>query len=319
MHETHGRGAVDLRNLTALVTVADTGSVTRAAERLHLVQPSVTRQIRALETELGVPLFDRTPHGMRLTAAGERLVERARRALGELDKARAEIQPEPDRIAGIVTLGLLASTADLIAEPLVSAIARVHPGIRLRLLTAYSGHLKQWLDDGDIDLSLLYNTAPTATVHVRPLLRERLWALAPASVRLSPDKPIGFAEVGRHRLVMPATGHGLRALIDDASARSSVQLDVVAETNSMDVQKQLVLAGHGWTILPGIGATAGASGLSAAPIHSPDIWREIVLARSRMGRTPAAVETVAGELTRHMRGAVRRGRWPSAQGADPSA
>src|SRR5258708_24516475 len=134
-----GESAVDVKQLKALVTVAETGSVTRAAELLRLVQPAVTRQIRALEDELGVPLFDRTRHGMRPTAAGISLADRARRALAELDRARAELAVTPGTVTGIVSIGLLESTVGLLSEPLVSAILHDHPGIERRVIAAYSG------------------------------------------------------------------------------------------------------------------------------------------------------------------------------------
>ncbi|GAA2301933.1 LysR substrate-binding domain-containing protein [Streptomyces violaceusniger] len=87
------------------------------------------------------------------------------------------------------------------------------------------------------------------------------------------------------------------------------------KTNSMRVRKQLVLAGHGWTILPGLGiAEDVADGtLGAAPLCEPDVWRSIVLGTSRAGRTPPAVEAVARELIRQITSAVRQERWPSAQ------
>jgi len=306
--------AVDVRQLKALVTVAEAGSVTRAAELLHLVQPAVTRQIRTLEQELGVLLFERTRQGMRPTEAGTIMVDRARRALNELERARAEVQPTPGAVTGIVTVGLLESTTDLLAEPLVSALARDQPGIELRLMTAYSGHLQQWLDDGDLDLTLLYNLASTPSLNARPLVRESLWAAAPPEEGLRADRPVPFARAAAHPLVMPASGHALRSLIDGATGRAGITMDVVVQTNSMRVQKHLVQAGHGWTILPGMGiADDVARGtLSAAPLCEPDVWRSIVLGTSRAGRTPPAVEDVARELIRHIESAVRDGRWPSA-------
>ncbi|GHJ32712.1 LysR family transcriptional regulator [Streptomyces hygroscopicus subsp. sporocinereus] len=313
---------MDVKQLKAIVTVAEVGSVTRAAELLHLVQPAVTRQIRTLEQELGVPLFERTAQGMRPTGAGAIMVDRARRALGELERARAEVRPAPGAVAGIVTIGLLESTSDLLAEPLVSAIAHHHPGVRLRLMTAYSGHLQQWLDDGDLDLTLLYNLDSTPSLSARPLVRERLWAVAPASAGLCVDRPVPFAEVAGHPLVMPASGHALRSLIDAAAVRAGVDLEVVVQTNSMRLQKRLVLAGQGWTVLPGLGAaeevTRGT--ISAAPLSEPDVWRSIVLAAPRFGRTPPAVDVVAQELVRQVNLAVAQGRWPSAvQDADAPA
>ncbi|WP_309032625.1 LysR family transcriptional regulator [Streptomyces alfalfae] len=311
---------MDVKQLRAIVTVAEVGSVTRAAELLHLVQPAVTRQIRTLEHELGVPLFERTGQGMRPTEAGVIMVDRARRALDELERARAEVRPTPGEVTGIVTVGLLESTSDLLAEPLVTAVARAHPGVVLRLMTAYSGHLQQWLDDGDLDLALLYNLDSTPSLNARPLVRERLWVVAPPSAGLRADVPVPFAEAARHPLVMPASGHALRSLIDAAAARAGVDLDVAVQTNSMRVQKRLVLAGHGWTVLPGVGITGDVAegALTAAPLSEPDVRRSIVLATPRSGRTPPAVEAVAGELARQVTSAVARGGWPSArsEGAD---
>ncbi|AVH60380.1 MULTISPECIES: LysR family transcriptional regulator [Streptomyces] len=306
---------MDVKQLRALITVAEAGSVTRAAELLHLVQPAVTRQIRTLEQELGVALFERTRQGMQPTAAGMTMVERARRALNELERARAEIRPTPGVVTGIVTVGLLDSASNLLAEPLASAIIRDHPGIELRLLTAYSGHLQQWLDDGDLDLTLLYNLASTPSLNAEPLVREKLWAVAPPSAGLRAEHPVPFEEAVSHPLVVPAAGHGLRTVIDAAAAQARVEMNLIVQTNSMHVQKQLVLAGHGWTILPGVGiAEDVANGsLSAAPLCEPEVWRSIVLGTSRAGRVTPAAEVVAKELSRQIHSAVRQGQWPSAQ------
>ncbi|GHE80227.1 LysR family transcriptional regulator [Streptomyces cellulosae] len=306
---------MDVKQLRALVTVAEVGSVTRAAELLHLVQPAVTRQIRTLEEELGVPLFQRTRQGMRPTDAGQIMVDRARRALSELERARAEVQPRSGQVTGIVTVGLLESTSDLLAEQLVAAVGRAHPGVDLRLMTGYSGHLQQWLDEGDLDLTLLYNLDSTPSLNARPLVRERLWAVAPASAGLRADNPVAFAEVAAHPLVMPASGHALRTLIDAAAARSDSTMGVTVQTNSMRVQKQLVVAGHGWTILPGVGiAEDVANGsLSAAPLCEPDVWRSIVLGTARYGRVPPAVAVVARALVGRITTAVSREQWPSAE------
>ncbi|WP_245394646.1 LysR substrate-binding domain-containing protein [Amycolatopsis keratiniphila] len=70
-----------------------------------------------------------------------------------------------------------------------------HPGVELRLLTAYSGHLQRWIEDGDVDVSLLYDLTSTPSLNVRPLVRERLWAVAPPSAGLDPARPVPFAEV----------------------------------------------------------------------------------------------------------------------------
>lgn len=315
---------MDLKQLKALVTVVETGSVTRAAELLRVVQPAVTRQIHALEHELGVPLFERTRQGMRPTPAGVSMADRARRALAELDRARAELTPAPDTVTGIVSVGLLESTAGLLAEPLVAAVLRDHPGIELRVVTAYSGHLQQWLDDGDLDVSLLYSLTSVPSLNMRSLVRERLWAVAPLSDGLSAAHPVPVASLAAHRLVMPAPGHALRALIDTAAAQAQVEIDIAVQTNSMDLQQRFVRGGHGWTVLPGAGlppdlaSTGQATGpascsLSAAPLSEPEVWRTIAIAEPRAARPTQAARIVARELVRQVTTAVGQGRWLSAR------
>lgn len=306
---------MDFKQLKALVTVVEVGSVTRAAELLHLVQPAVTRQIKALEQELGVPLFERTRQGMRPTEAGATVAERARRALTELDRARAEVAPARGVVTGIVTLGLLESTAGLLAEPLTSAVLRDHPGIELRLQTAYSGHLRRWLDEGDLDLSLLYNLTSSPSLTVMPVVRELLWVLAPPSAGLDPARPVSFTRVAENPVVLPSPGHGLRSLIDTAARQAGADLTPSVQTNSMQLQKRLVLAGHGWTVLPGVGIAEdiAAGVLSGAPVCEPEVWRSIVVATPRPGRVPPAVDVVARELIHQIGRAVADGRWPSAE------
>ncbi|MEU6371668.1 LysR family transcriptional regulator [Streptomyces sp. NPDC046909] len=306
---------MDIKQLTAVVTVAETGSVTKAAQLLHLVQSAVTRQIIGLEEELGVPLFERTRQGMVPTDAGAALVERARRVLVEIERARAEIRPAHGHVTGIVHVGILGAALDLLAQPLVEAVAEKYPGVDLRMSTAYSGHLQQWLDAGDLDLSLVYDLESTPAVHVVPLLRDQLWAVAPPEAGLRPDRPVDVAEALRQPFVMPVPGHGLRILIDQARLEARVKPRVTVEANSMDLQKLLVRAGCGWTVLPapGVAADVTAGTLSAAPLRNPEIRRTVALGLSRTGRTPPAVEAVAAELVRIIREAVREGRWPAAR------
>jgi DNA-binding transcriptional LysR family regulator len=306
---------MDVRQLTAMVTVAEVGSVTRAAQLLHLVQPAVTRQIRTLEAELGVPLFDRTNQGMVLTPAGEVMLTRARRALRELERAAAEITPLPDVVTGIVTVGILESLVDLVAGRLSRVLRETHPGIELRVLVGFSGYLQRWLDEGDVDLALLYNLEDTPALAVTPLLTESLWVLAPADAGLQLDAPVPWAEVLTRPLVLPVAGHGLRALIDQA--RSSVLLEpqVILETNSMHLQKEMVSAGRGWTVLPaaGVAADVTTGAYSAAPVTAPETHRSVVLGLPRSRRRPAAVTAVATELIGLTRSLVQTGAWPSAE------
>lgn len=303
---------MEFKQLKALMTVAETGSVTRAAELLELVQPAVTRQIRMLEAELGVALFERSSRGMRLTDAGEIMVDRARHIFDDLKYAQMAVQPDPHNVTGTVTLGLLESTADLLAAPVAAAIRRDHPGIDLHLTTACSPQLQQWLGNGTFDLCVLHSTSTTSTHHAHPLVRDNLWAVAPPDAGLRPDRPVPFADVARHRLVLPAPGHALRTLVDRAAAHADIAVNTVVTTDSLRMQRQLVGAGLGWSILPGVALADDLDRriISAAPLCDPDVWRSIALVTRRAAPTPQSVRAVARAVTRQVKAAVRDGAWP---------
>lgn len=170
---------MDIRQLRALLAVAETGSATKAAEMLRIVQPAVSRHIRLLEEEFGVELFGRERHGMVLTEAGKTLAEYGRRALQELDRARAEIRPASGAISGTASIGLLPSTCELLAAELVASVKHKHPALVVRLTVGYAGNLMQWLEAGDVETALLYDPKSGPGIHIEPLLDERLYLVGP--------------------------------------------------------------------------------------------------------------------------------------------
>lgn len=306
---------MDIKQLRALLAVAETGSVTRAAEALHIVQPAVSRQLKLLEEDVGSALFERGRYGMELTEAGEILVEHARRALLELDRARAEIQPSDAQISGVVTIGLLSSTADLLAEPLLNEVKILHPAVSLRISVGYAGHLRDWLESGEIDAALLYNPKATPTIQAQPLLDERLCVVGPPSSTLRPNRPRALADLASWPMILPSAPHGIRNLLEQACPGTGTKLNVVLETNAMSVQKQLVVRGHGFTILPSIAVIddVARKQLRAAPLSDPELQRTIVLALPNTRRIAMAVKAVCSILILEMKRAVERGDWPTAR------
>lgn len=305
---------MDLKQLRALVTVAETGNVTRASALLHLVQPAVSRQLKLLEEDVGAPLFDRGRHGMVLTDAGRTLVEHARRILHEVARARAEIRPTTAEVSGLVTIGLLASTADLLSSDLVGAVAQKFPQVRMRVTVGYAGHLQRWMESGEVDAGLLYDVKPTPSLQVKPLLAEALWVIGPPDSKLRKNKPMTMKQFASSRVVLPSAPHGLRTLIEEAASAAQVDLDVVVETNELAVQKRLVMDGLGFTILPAIAVASDVAErrLCAAPLRSPEVQRKIVLASPTSRPPTSAIRCVMNTLVECMQQAVKGGRWPAA-------
>lgn len=305
---------MDFKQLRALVTVAETGSVTRASAILNTVQPAISRQLKLLEEDVGVVLFDRSRHGMELTDAGRTLVECARRVLHEVERARSEVRPSQGTVGGIVTVGLLPSTSTLLSSALVTAVAERYPGIKIYISVGHGGHLPQWLESGEIDMTLLHDIK-SSVLQIRHLLNERVFVIGRPDSGIRPDQPITLAELARHSLVLPSSLHGLRSLIGHAATLMGLQLDIVAETNALIAQKSLVLGGHGLTVLPKIAVIEEIKRglLVAAPLTSPSLVRKIALALPSNRHSSLAVRCVANTLVECMKGAVDRGDWLAAE------
>ena len=305
---------MDLKQLRAFVTVAETGNVTRASALLNLVQPAVSRQLKLLEEDLGTELFDRSRHGMQLTQSGKAMLEYARRILNEVARAKAEITPVNAPVSGIVSIGLLASTSDLLATRLAALVAERYPNIRLRLTIGYAGHLQEWLEAGDVDAALLYGRKETPQLHMKELLEESLWVVAPASAGLSPKRPLTLERVAREPFILPSAPQGLRATIEHAATEAGVNLRISTETNALAVQKTLVARGHGWSILPMVcvAPEVKSGQFSAAPLAEPGLKRTIVLAvpASRQSTTP--VRYVVALLLEMVKHTFEQGHWPQA-------
>ena len=305
---------MDLKQLKAFLTVAETGNVTRASALLNLVQPAVSRQLRLLEEDIGTSLFDRSRQGMELTDAGEKLVEYARRVLLEVERARAEMQASQGTVAGIATIGLLPSTCELMSSALVAEVAKSYPKIRVRIAMGYTGTLQKWLETGEVDAGLLYDPRESPVMQFSPLLEEPLWVVGLPSAGLNRSQPMAMSQLVGKPLVLPSAPHGIRMLVDGAASLMHLELTITAETNAMSVQKSLVLGGHGLTILPAIAVAddVARGTLAAAPLADPPLMRKIVLAVPTNRNTTAPVRCVLGLLERLMKDAVQSGVWPSA-------
>lgn len=306
---------MDLKQLKALVTIAETANMTRAAEVLNIVQPALSRQISMLEDEVGAILFERGRQGMILNAEGKTFLEYARRILHEVEKAKAEVRPSSGAVSGIVNVGLLPSTSDLLSSMLLRRLQQQYPEIRITITAGYAGHLQEWLEVGEIDVALLYSTKLSPSLNVQPLVQEKLWFVGLPGNGLRPGRPVTLSSVADRPIILPSRPHGLRVLVDRVGRENSLQLHVVAETNSMSVQKSLVLDGHGFTILPSIAiAEELARGhLEAAPLTDAGLTRTIVLARSRERNMTMSVKCVMQALSECIRTSIDDGKWAHAK------
>src|SRR4051812_7541515 len=146
----------DFKRLGYFLQIAELGSLSRVAERLNIAQPSLSRQVRLLENELGVALFSRNGRGMQLTDAGEALRVRITGPLRLVGHALNEIRALPSAAAGVVTFGMPPTTVAVLGAPLTRRVATLAPNISLQIVDSCSGHLLDWLQRGQLDAAILY-------------------------------------------------------------------------------------------------------------------------------------------------------------------
>jgi DNA-binding transcriptional LysR family regulator len=187
---------VDTRLLRYFAAVAAEGNLTRAAERLFVSQPALTRQISQLETQLGVHLFTRSRAGMALTAAGQALAERVPAVLAGFDQALAEAKSAASRAARVLRVGFLAGAANEATQPIIAAFARCRPGWRVEMRAASWTDPAAGLAGGDVDVALLRLPFPGQdSLRVEVLLTEPRWVALPAAHPLAGRDHICFRDL----------------------------------------------------------------------------------------------------------------------------
>ncbi|NLC36215.1 MAG: LysR family transcriptional regulator, partial [Alcaligenaceae bacterium] len=287
------------------------GSLLKASGRMHVAQPALGQQIAALEHDLGARLLDRSSRGVTPTEAGKVFLEHARLVLADAERARQAVRQSTTVPSGDVALGLTTTVALAATMPILSASRRQLPQVKLKVVEAYSGFLRERLQSGRLDLALLYDDASDPGLSKHPLLDDQLMLVT--SARHALPQKVSLTELTRSPLVLPGLEHGLRRIIEDACAPQSLELNVVAEIESLSSVKRAVEAGIGHTILPlGSVAEEVAQGrLRTTEIDDRRMSRRVVCATNTTRPSSVASTAVVQlilEVTREM---VESGAWPA--------
>jgi LysR family transcriptional regulator, carnitine catabolism transcriptional activator len=282
---------MDLRQLRAVVAIVDHGGFTRAAAALHVAQPSLSQTVRSLETELGVALFHRNGRRVTLTAAGEALLEPARRALREADTARDAAVAVAGLVAGHVDVVALPTLAVVPVAAVVGRFRRAHPGVTVRLIEPDDPvALLAMLRDGRSELGFTELPVDGDDLETRVLSEQRYEAVLPpgSSTTGNAETAIPVRRLADLPLVTTPPGTSTRRLVDEAFTAAGVTPTIAVETSHREVIVPLVLAGAGAALLPReLAAEAVVRGAEAHPVR-PAISRRIGVAHRRTPLTPAA-------------------------------
>lgn len=242
---------MNLRRLQYFVKIVDTGSLTRAADVLHIAQPALSQQLATLESEARQTLLTRTKRGVVPTEAGRVLYRHAQIILRQCDQARVDMQAAVQGLSGAVSVGLAPGTAAAgFALPLLRTVRARHPGIVLYLNETYGSTLSELVMNGRMDFAMLYGGK--ASVHglsFEPLLKERLCVVAPDSMP-APAGDVPVPDLAEVDLFLARPYNVVRRMVDEAFAAHGMTPRVVAEIESDSTLKQVIAGGLGATILP---------------------------------------------------------------------
>lgn len=289
---------MNLEQLRGFAEVAQTGHFTRAAELLHLAQPSLSRQIATLERELGVELFHRVRGNVTLTSAGERLVPLARRMLADADTARNEMAELAGLRRGRIRLG---ATPTLCTSLVVEVMAEFHgryPGVDIEILERGSRTLISALMEGSLDLALIVTSVgpgdARAVLEREPILSERLVVVSAANrpdpFAASPagaTQAVSLAELARVPQIAFPKNYDLRVAMDTAYRGAGLSPAVAVEGVEMDAALRFAERGIGVAVVPAMVAVDRPL-LRATPLLGAELTRTVSLARrSDMAPTPA--------------------------------
>ena len=242
---------MDLRQLQALVAVAEQGTFSAAADHLATVQSNVSAHIRRLEKELGATLVDRSAG--RLTEEGQAVVDRARRIEAELESIVSDVASMRHDVTGRVRVGIIGTTARWLVPRLLGEMGRLHPGVALEIVDATSTSLEPQLVNGRLDLAVVNLPLPAPELTTTPLFDEDLLLFVPRDSPLADQwagKEVDLAELGDLFLFLPPRGTSFRDLLDAAAARADVTLVARAELDGLRLIASLAISGQGAAILP---------------------------------------------------------------------
>jgi len=304
----------DFKRLGYFVQIAELGSLTRTAERLRIAQPSLSRQMRLLEEELGVTLFTRGHRGMQLTEAGEALRARITGPLRQIGHTLYEIRSLPTETGGSVILGMPATVIGLVGVPLLQRLAAEAPKISLQVVEAQSGHLLEWMKRGDLDAAILYGPTP-AGLNATRLLDDDLVLVGPPGSPLTAKSSIKFKALAELPLLLPSDTHGLRIALETAAGKTRTQLNIIAQIDSVQLRKELVEQRVGLTILPlsAFLKEAAEGRLTYTQIAGPVLTRQLFVAMQSGAESPRAILQVEEFLRQEVARLVRAGNWPNAR------
>jgi DNA-binding transcriptional LysR family regulator len=276
------------------IDAAEVGSLSKVAVAHGTSQPQISRQISDLERHYGGRLFQRTGRGVALTELGQRIAPKIRAWLASTEQLANDVRTSAGTPIGTVRLGSLPSTAHPLVTSLYYRLKKQYPLVQLSVREGQGAQLETWLEDGSVDLAVLYRSSPSARNGDTYLVETPTYLVAAEGDELTSRPTVPFTALHELPLVHFCRPSSWRNRLEQLGAEHGISLNVVLEADSLSLQTQVVADGGIYALL-GPYAIAAASRncrLQSSRIVDPSVTRHIALAMSRHGELTLACRTV---------------------------
>ncbi|HCI5885938.1 TPA: nitrogen assimilation transcriptional regulator NAC [Klebsiella pneumoniae] len=283
---------MNLRRLKYFVKIVDIGSLTQAAEVLHIAQPALSQQVATLEGEMDQQLLIRTKRGVTPTEAGKILYTHARTILRQCEQAQLAVNNVGQTLRGQVSIGLAPGTAaSAITMPLLQTVRNELPEVMVYLQESSGTALNDKLLAGQLDMAVLYERSPVAGIVSQPLLKEDLYLVG---TRDCPGQSVDLTAVAEMNLFLPRDYSAVRARVTEASTLRRLSAKIIGEIESITTLTAAIASGMGATVLPESAARSlcGAANGWMARISTPSMSLSLSLNMSARGSLSPQAQAV---------------------------
>ncbi|NNL34534.1 MAG: LysR family transcriptional regulator [Silicimonas sp.] len=300
---------ITLRQLRSVVAVYEEASFTRAAHRENATQSGISQHVGAVETALGVSLFERGPDGVQPTAVGRRYYNHAVQVLRQLELAAVEAREASTGISGTVRAGLMPMFTRAALPPVLDRFLEAYPEIDAQIIEGYSGALTDMVRAETLDFALVPAGSPDTGLTVTHLVRDREMLVSGPDMALQHGTPVRLSDLPPLNMVVPTRTNVRRDRLDAYFRTHGIRLARLLEMDAMMGTLELVARGHWVSVLPGLICVSDMDGETrhVSPLDDPPLYSDFVMIEpSRRPLSPqarlffAAVRTEVDHLSQSM-------------------
>lgn len=269
---------MDLRNLKYVLEVANMHNITKAAEKLHLTQPTLSKMVKGMEDELGVTLFDRSGKYVKLTDAGMAAMEQIKLIIGAVDNLYITLDDISTLKAGSIKIGLPPVISSVVVPRVVAPFQKKYPNIAFELIEEGSKNVENMVLEGSIDLGAVLLPVKEGSFGIKPYVREHLALVVHKSHSLAGQDEISLNDLRDEPLILFAKGFAMRQHIIEACFSAGFEANIAYESAQWDLLVELVSAGLGIAFLPEpLCEKVSNPNVRIVPLRNPSIPWNVVL------------------------------------------